>query len=136
MEKWLKIFLISFGSLLIVLAGIGAYAYISYKQITAVVNVASDESFQQNALALSQGDCSKYDDVEARSAEIKDIVKSACANPGVKILIEKEMKKYELRAELGGVNMSAIDICSDMDNPEGVYLSALANAKKNCNLSS
>ncbi len=134
MGRGLKIFLWILGILLVILAVLGIYAYYSYKQITAVASVATDESFQQNALALAKGDCSKYTDVEARFNEMKITIKSACANPGVKILIEKQMEQYKAQAEQNGVNASSLDICNEIDNPDNLYMQYLEQAKTNCNL--
>lgn len=134
MNRGVKIFLWILGVLLVILAVLGIYAYYSYKQITAVASVATDESFKQNALALAKGDCSKYSDVEARFSEMKTTIKSACANPGVKVLIEKQMEQYKIQAEQNGINASSLDICTEIDNPNNIYIQYIRQAKTNCNL--
>lgn len=134
MNKWLKIFLWILGVLLVVMAVLGIYAYYSYKQIVAVASIASDESFSQDALALAHGDCSKYSDVDKKYNEMRETIKSACANPGVKILIEKQMEQYKIQAEQNGINSSSLDICAEIDNPENLYHQYLLQAKTNCNL--
>ena len=128
MNKGLKIFLIILGVLLVFIVAIGIYAFYSYKQITAVASVASDESFKQDTIALAQGNCSKYSDVESKYHEIQATIRSACANPGVKILIEKEVEKYSQQAKQNGMNVSSLDICKEIDNPNSVYTLALQRA--------
>lgn len=131
MNRGVKIFLWILGVLLVILGVLGIYAYYSYKQITAITTIANDESFQQNAVALAKGDCSKYSDVEGKYEEIKVALKDACANPGVKALMQQQIEK---QVQLNGVNVSFIDVCNETNNPTTMYSQFLEQAKKNCNL--
>ncbi len=67
MGRGLKIFLWIVGILFLGLIIVGAYGFYTYKQVSAVVSVASDEQFQEQATSFFKGNCTsnftqKYDE--------------------------------------------------------------------------
>lgn len=90
MKRGWKIFFIV---LAIVIVAILIFAYITYKQATGILSLASSDSInslQTDFISLMSGDCSKLAIVEAKIADIKSKVNSACSNPILRIAIEKK----------------------------------------------
>ncbi len=122
MKGWVKVILIFLLVLVILIAGVVAYGYITYTQIKGAVSVVSDKSLQQNLQALAEGDCSKLGTVETQMSDIKVKVKAACNNLIVKLAFSR-----------GWVSdPNANKICTEINSPDNQIDKSLNMIKESC----
>src|SRR3989344_5943434 len=91
--KALKVILIFI--LVVILLAVIFIGYTIYQGVQ-VYNEVKNSGLIDNIESLSEGDCSKLEEVKNDVAGIRQKIKSACRNPLLKRIAEKKIPQYDI----------------------------------------
>lgn len=119
MKTGWKIFIIALVLVIILAVAFVIYTVYQGKQLVEISSPEIQASIKSGIESVMKGDCSKLPELEKNLEDIQEKLKSGCANPALKIIIQKQAPE-------------GVDICQQVNDPDSDAYKQLEQMRKNC----
>jgi len=114
-----KIFIIALVLVIILAVIFIVFTIFQGKQLVEATSPEIQASIKSDIESVMKGDCSKLPELEKNLESIQAKLKSACANPALKPIIQKQAPE-------------GVDVCAQINNPDSDAYKQLEYMRKNC----